>query len=348
VGNRVFVFHRVNAQEVLECLDAASGERRWKAEFPATYRGGVNPDNGPRCVPLVHKNSVYVFGAAGDLSCVNAEQGNVIWTQALYDEYSGSEGYFGAGSTPLVVNDKIIVNVGGRKAGVVAFHCRDGKVAWQATDEDASYSAPTLANWGGKAHAVLVTRLNALAVDADSGKVRFSFPFGSRGPTVNAATPLVFDDCLFVSAAYGVGARLSRIYPDRIETIWANDDSMSSQYTTCVYHQGHLYGIHGREDFGNGELRCLEAASGKVVWRVNGFGVGHLILIKDQLLVLTTDGMLQLANASPQAFRPLAKTRVSSNVTRALPALANGRLYLRDNAGQAGKLICLELSAERP
>src|SRR5690606_38902935 len=249
-GNTVVVFHRVRDVERLEALDATTGKSLWKADFPATYGGGIDPDVGPRATPLIHQGRVYAFGAAADLHCVDLKTGRKVWSRAAGADYHAQEGYFGAGSTPIVADGKVIVNLGGRDgAGIVAFALDTGKTVWQATDEAASYSSPTLTTLDGQQLVIFVTRLNCVALDPASGQVRFRFPFGQRGPTVNAATPLVFENNrLFVSAAYGVGAVLAEITPQAAKTVWANDESMSSQYATCVYRQGHLYGIDGRED----------------------------------------------------------------------------------------------------
>ena len=344
VGERVLVFHRVGKVERVEALDAATGKSLWQADFDATYGGGVNSDLGPRCTPLIHEGRVYVFGAAGDLHCVSLTDGAKQWSRETYQDFQGKEGFFGAGSTPIVAAGKVIVNVGGRGAGLVAFDLETGKTVWQATDEGASYSSPTLATVQGQSHAIFVTRMNTISVDPESGNVRFRFPFGDRGATVNGATPLVFDDLLFVSSSYGVGANLSQIKGDGLKELWANDDVMSSQYSTCVYRDGFLYGTHGREDHKNGVLRCFEAQTGSVKWTVPGFGVAHIILVGDQLLLLDVEGKLRLADVSSTAYRELASASISESTTRALPALSNGKFYFRDNGSAGGKLICLQLA----
>jgi outer membrane protein assembly factor BamB len=219
----------------------------------------------------------------------------------------------------------------------------DGATLWQATDERASYSAPTAVVLDGQPYAVFVTRLNVVCVDPRDGTVRFRFPFGQRGATVNAATPLVCDLGLFVTANYGVGARLAKISPNGFELVWENDESLSSQYPTPVVRDGFLYGVHGREDVGVGQLRCVEAATGKVRWSVPDFGMAHLILADDRLLILSVQGRLLLAAASPDRLETLATATVSTSVTRALPALARGRLYIRETTGQGGRLRCFGL-----
>lgn len=343
-GNRVVVFHRVEDAERVEALDAATGKSLWKANFEANYRGGINPDLGPRCVPLIHKDRVYVFGAAGDLHCVSLSDGAKRWTRAAYQDFKGQEGYFGAGSTPIVAAEKLIVNIGGRGAGLVAFDLATGKTAWQVTDEGASYSSPTLAKVGGQSHAIFVTRLNTVSINPEDGEVRFRFPFGSRGPTVNGATPLVFGNQLFVSSSYGVGANASLISADGVKKLWANDNVMSSQYSTCVYRDGFLYGTHGREDYANGVLRCFEAKTGEVRWTEPGFGVAHTILVGDQLLLFGVEGRLRLAQVNPKAYVEVASARINEGTARSLPALSNGKFYFRDNGSPGSKLICLRLA----
>jgi outer membrane protein assembly factor BamB len=342
VGERTIVFHRVGTSERVECLDAGTGQTQWKADFSADYRGGVNPDTGPRCVPLVADGVVFVFGAAGDLHAVVLETGKKLWSRSLYADYRGDEGYFGAGSTPILVAGKLLVNVGGRGAGIVALDPASGKTVWQASDEAASYASPTTIKVGGADKAVFITRMNCVLADPAAGKVTTLFPFGKRGPTVNAATPLILDGKLFATSSYGVGVEFAALQGTSAKSIWSNDDTMSSQYATPVEHKGFLYGIHGREDVGVAELRCIEAATGKLRWSKTGYGVAHLILAGDKLLIQKADGHIALAAADPSKYSELAVARIATGPTRALPALAHGRLYIRSGEG-GGELICLEV-----
>src|SRR5690606_23818289 len=135
---------------------------------------------------------------------------------------------FGAGSTPLVVGDQVLVNAGGRGgAGLVALDLQTGNTRWKSTDEAASYAAPTLVPGSQPPRVLFVTRLSALLVDPRDGRVLAKRPFGRSGPTVNAATPIVFDRYVFLTANYQVGAALLRLDGDRWEEVWSNDDSLS-------------------------------------------------------------------------------------------------------------------------
>ncbi|MEX0585963.1 MAG: PQQ-binding-like beta-propeller repeat protein, partial [Pirellulales bacterium] len=332
----------IKAEQIVEAINAANGKTLWEVKFPTRYRSGIAPDDGPRCVPLIHDGRVYLHSAEGDVLAFDLADGRRRWERNLASDYDTPEGFFGAGSTPIVVGDKLLVNVGGRGgAGIVAVALADGKTVWKATDEQASYSSPTIAVVDGVRHAIFVTRLNVVSLNPDDGTVRFRFPFGKRGPTVNAATPLVCDGKLFVSASYGVGSIMATIGADEARPLWAADDAISSQYSTSIYEKGHLYGIDGRSDDDLPcTLRAVDAATGKVLWKEET-RVGSLIFADGKLLILLEDGTLTLARVSPKGYQALASAKVLAGTTRALPALASGALYVRDS----DTLKCLEVGA---
>jgi outer membrane protein assembly factor BamB len=340
-GGRVILFHRVADDEVVEALDAATGDVQWTAKWPARYRGGIDPDMGPRCVPLIHGNSVFLHGVAGRLVCVNLADGHERWARDTREDFRFNEGFFGAGSSPIVIGDKVLLNVGGRNGGgIVAFSLDTGQTVWQATDDGASYSSPVAATLGGEQVALFVTRLRFLGIDPDGGRVLFHVPFGRPGSTVNGANPLVVDDThVLLTASYGVGGQLVDISGDEAAVVWDKSDVISSQYPTPVVYRGAVYGMDGREDIGVPNLRCIDPLSGKIHWSKDAFGMATPILAGDTLLFMKTDGELVLAEPTQEAYRELARVRIFNRTTRALPALSQGRLYVRDTE----TLKCVEL-----
>lgn len=348
-GGRAVLFHRIGNEEIVEALDAATGKPIWKRAFPTDYVPSFTSDDGPRAVPLIHGDHIIVFGAKGGLHCLNAADGEAIWSRETFNDYSSRrpfrgeppEGYFGIGSTPIVEGDRVLVNVGGdsKGAGIVAFALDDGRTLWTATNERASYSAPVATTIDGVRHVIFATRLSALSVDPANGQVRFQFPYGRPGPTVTAATPVVIGDHVLLSASYGVGAVYAKIGKNDVEQLWQTDELMSSQYATCVEDRGLLYGIHGRQDVGIAVLRCFDPATQKVCWTEEGFGYATLIKADGKLLIVTTTGELVLAAIDPKEYHELARAEVLTGETRALPALANGLLYVRDDR----MLKCIDL-----
>lgn len=341
VGNQVIAFHRQGRVERVESIDRRTGKRIWKNDADAYYRGGFNPDSGPRSVPVVTEKTVFVFGAAGVARAIDRTTGATIWIRDLHKDFAAQEGYFGAGSTPIVANDLLLINVGGRKnAAIVALETASGKTRWNAVSDDASYSSPVQYLENNKARILFITRLHAVSIDPANGSVDFSIPFGARGPTVNAAMPVFVDGKLFLTASYGIGGSLVDISNrGGAKKIWANDESLSSQYNTPISHDGFLYGIHGREDVGLAELRCVEAKSGTVRWSKPRFGVAHLLMVGDKLLAVTIDGQIVLFSVDPDRYHELARAQVSGSTTRALPAYSDGQLFLRDTK----QLHCVQL-----
>ena len=145
------------------------------------------------------------------LTCLDAQTGKTSVAEPPHEEFDAAEGYFGSGSSPLVIDTHVVVNIGGRQgAGVVGFDLATGNVAWKATDEPASYAAPSSVMLNEKQHVVITTRYQCLFIDPTNGAIGWSFPFGMRGPTVNAATPITWRDQTnghnLLVLSYGIGS----------------------------------------------------------------------------------------------------------------------------------------------
>jgi outer membrane protein assembly factor BamB len=342
VGDRVVLFHRVGDEEVVECLSAADGTTKWKKGYPTHYRDALGKGDGPRATPVVADGRVYTLGADGVLQCLKLEDGDKVWRKDLRKEYEIPRSYFGVGSSPILEGGRLLVNVGGGNgAGVVAFAKDDGKELWKADDHEASYSSPVAADLAGKRTAVFLTREGLLALDPADGTIRYSKHWRSRmDASVNAASPVVVGDQIFLTACYGTGAVLLRAKKDGVEEAWKNDASLSCHFDTPVYQDGFLYGFHGREDVEGGRLRCIDLKTGDVKWTADGFNTGSMILADGKLIILTEDGDLVLAKATPAKYEELARATVlQSPPVRAAIALADGKLYGRD----ARKLVCWDL-----
>ncbi len=346
----VVLYHRLGDRQIVEAFDPPTGRPRWRAEFPARYEPSYSDDDGPRVVPLVDRDRVYVYSAGGELRCLELASGKVVWFRDCFQEFNSKkpfhgeppQGYFGVGTSPIVAGDKLLVNVGGDRqgAGIVAFALADGRTLWKATDQRAGYSSPVAVTVDGVRHVIFVTRLAVVSVDPQTGTERFRFPFGRIGPTVNAASPVVVRGHVFVTASYGIGAMLVWIGPGGAEVVWRDRQLLASQYTTCVAYQDCLFGIDGRQDGRAADLKCFNPITRRVLWTERGFGYATLIRAGDKLLILKTDGTLVLAAADCRGYRELARARVADSTTRALPALAEGLLYVRDRR----TLKCLEVS----
>ena len=339
VGNRVILFHRVGNEEVVESLDAATGNSMWRYAYPTRYRDDFGFDEGPRAVPVVADGVIYTFGAEGQLHAVDLAKGTRLWSEDTMKRFGVPKGFFGAAGSPLVEGGRVIANVGGDKAGIVAFEAKTGKVLWAATDDDASYSSGVAATIGGRKLGVFLTRDSLVGLDPASGMVQFQRRWRARiAASVNAATPIIVGDEIFVSAQYGPGAGVLRVNGSQLTDVWTSDDVLSNHYATSVFYNGYLYGFHGRQEFGP-SFRAVEFQTGTVKWSQEQFRAGSVLLAGDRLLITREGGELVLASASPQAFKPIARAQILQGVVRPYPALADGLLYVRNE----NTLVCLDL-----
>jgi len=346
-GDRVILFHRVMNQEVVEALDAKTGDSRWRYAYPTTYRDDFGFDEGPRAVPVVAGGRVYTFGAEGQLTAVDVPTGQKVWNVDTMRRFNIRKGFFGAAGSPLVENGRVIANIGGKDgvkgAGIVAFNADTGAVLWTATDHDASYSSGVSATFAGQPTAVFFTRNGLVGLDPSNGAIRFQRQWRSRiAASVNAATPLVVGDTIFVSATYGTGAAAIQVQGGQLKDIWSGDEILSNHYASSVYSNGVLYGYHGRQEF-NPSFRAVDFKTGTVKWNVDAFHAGSVTLVGDRLLILKETGELILAAATPQAYRPLAQAQILPMTVRSLPALSDGFLYARNNDTHKDVLVCLDL-----
>ena len=234
------------------------------------------------------------------------------------------------GTSPLVVNDRVLVNVGGKSAGIVAFSLEDGKEIFKVTKDAASYSSPVLYKNGDKTLAIFFTREGAVLLDPANGDVVFQKQWRARyAASVNAATPLVIGDQVFFSTCYETGALMLKL-GKKIEEVWSGEEVMDNHYNTCVVHDGHLYGFHGRQE-ARPAFRCVELKSMKVKWSQDRFGCGSMVLADGRIISLLETGEMLLVEPTPAKYVELSRFQAFERrlAGHRLP-FRRGHLYGRD------------------
>ena len=186
----------------------------------------------------------------------------------------------------------------------------------------------------GKPLALVVTRLKTVLLDSADGSVLSEINFGSRGPTVNAATPVeVAENQFLLTASYGIGSTLLSTANGALTETYRANQLLSSQYNTPVFINDRILGIDGREDAGTSTLRAFDPQSKKTIWESPGFSASHLIAIGNQVLVISVDGTIKLVEANSANYKQLAESQLPKGKYRALPAISNGVLVLRKTTG---------------
>jgi outer membrane protein assembly factor BamB len=338
---RAILFHEVKRYDTIECLDAKTGKTLWENNYASSFVAGYGSAAGPRATPTIVGDRVYTMGGQGIVVCTNFATGKTVWKVDTQKSYRASDGFFGMACSPLVEGNAVLLNIGGEAgAGIIALDKNSGKLLWKTLDDEASYSSPVMAKLRGKRRAVFFARTGLAVVDPTSGKIDFQNRWRARTQaSVNAAAPLIVGELIFVTSSYNTGALVMNAAADGYKTAWSNDTSLSSQYASVMHRGGFIYGTHGRADVPPvPALRCVELATGKVRWSVDDFGDCLMLRCGDRLLALMESGELVLGQATPAGWREICRAQVVGSGARSQPALADGRLYVRDR----NQLVCLD------
>lgn len=374
---RLFLFDRLRNRQRLRAWNAETAESLWAFEYPSNYRDAFGYNGGPRCCPVIDGNRAYIFGPEGLLHCVRVSDGKLVWRVDTQADFNVMPNYFGVGSTPVVEGELLLAQVGGSPkgsdavafthlkgngSGLVAFDKYTGKVKWKATDELASYASMAVASVAKKRTALLFSREALVGLDPANGKELWRFAWRSEdAESVNASNPVVVGDRVFVTECYSVGGALVEIKGGAAREVWTDKDkgrrkSLACHWMTPIHVAGYLYGSSGRHQ-NEAELRCVELATGQVMWRKTGLTRSSLMLVDGHFVCLGEDGVLKLIKVNPKKYEEVS----SAELTRrdqdgaavpmlkepcwAAPVLANGLMYLRG----ADRLVCVELiAAKRP
>ncbi|MHC4427430.1 MAG: PQQ-like beta-propeller repeat protein, partial [Planctomycetota bacterium] len=283
--------------------------------------------------PVVAGGLLCTEGIAGKLHCLDKKTGKPLWSHDLLAEYGGRAPDCGYGGAPLVHGDRLIVQVGGKGQGVIAFELKDGAVAWKSQDFGAGYAAPTLIRNGENQQLVVFMREQVVGLDPDDGKPLWSHPHKTQHG-VNASTPVWGDDgILFLSSAYDTGSRGLRPSAGDagggVEELW-HQRKFQLHFSNATRIGDLIYGTSG--DFGPIFLTAVDAATGEIVWQERDVVAKASILSLggNRVLMLDEKGKLVLADLSPDGVKVLAERQLVDGRVWAPPTLVGGRLYLRD------------------
>lgn len=312
--------------DVVFCLDAATGEEQWTHTYAANiwdlYHGG-----GTLTTPSVDGEHVYVSEREGWLHCLAAKSGAVVWAKQATEEFKLDAPQWGFSASPLVLGQAVILNYG----KVFAFDKLKGTPLWQSKKSYGdAYSTPIdFAFRGQPALAVFAGKGLVVLSPADGSELAFT-PWETRYD-VNAMTPVVLDSRVFISSGYDKGCALLDFSGSEPKLAWENK-SMRNQMSGCVPWQGHLFG------FDDKVLKCIDLA-GEERWRERGLGQGALSLADGRLLVMSEEGELIVAEAKPEAYRELSRTKVfDGGICWTVPVLSEGIVYVRNHAGELAAL----------
>lgn len=342
-AGKCFSMANRDGKQVLFALDRATGKELWAAPLAPAYNNQMG--SGPRATPTFDAQRIFTFTGEGILSCVDATNGKLIWQRYSAKDLKAEPSEYGMSCSPLVMGELVVVYAGAENATVVAVDKSTGTPAWTAGTGRAGYSSPTLLTMSGKPQLVALTGKFCLGIEPQTGNVLWDYPFATDYDC-NTATPVAIDGKVFISSGENHGSVLLEITPGEskwsAKEVWSSlgtGSSLRSEWQTPLVSGNLLFGFDNVGGAGPvTNLACLEASTGKILWKQMRFGKSNGILADGKLLITTLEGDLVLVRASAAGFEQLAKARVLGK-TRQAPAYSDGYVFLRDDAS----VVCVDL-----
>lgn len=365
--DNAFARSKAKGLERVLCLNEADGKLLWKREYPCAY--DIAYAAGPRCTPVIDGDLVFTQGAMGNLLCLKLADGSVVWQHDLLKEYAFPPPIWGCAGHPLVDGDQLICLVGGKGSVLVAFDKRTGKEAWKnLSASEPGYAPPMIYEIGGVRQLVLWHPESVNGLEPATGKVYWSVPFGGRkGRGLKAGlsipTPRLEGDRLFLTAFYEGSLMLKTAGTKKPEVLWKSDgrsekpedtEALHCIISTPVFEGKHVYGVCSY-----GELRCIEADSGKRVWSTHAatggkslrWGNAFLVKQGDRYVLFNEQGDLILARLSPKGYEEISRANILTptntmapppgrRVIWMHPAFANRSVYARNDR----EIVCVSLA----
>ena len=342
-GYRAITQEQREENESVTCYHIETGEVLWITENSGHYSTAIAGE-GPRATPTIVKNKVFALGAEGDLSCLNLENGKKIWQRNLVsdaeldsnepiDQTGASKPRnkskeWGFSSSPLVIDDKVIVSAGGENGkSLIAYDIYNGNPTWKGGSSPAGYSSAISFSINKERQILIFNHDGLSAHSPENGKVLWTFPWATSTPHV--AVPLVVaENKLLVSLGYGNGSKLIELSQQdgnySAKGLW-HSRRMKAKFTNLIFHNNHVFGLD------DGIFSCMEIEKGRPKWKDGRYGHGQILLRNNHILVMAENGELIMLDANPE--RHIERTRFSAlnGKTWNPPALAGEYLLVRNH-----------------
>ena len=332
-GGRAFTIEQRRRDEVVAAYDVMTGRELWTNAWPERFSYWMGGGEGPRATPAWADGFVFALGARGELRCLDAATGRLVWRTDILKDAGAKNLSWGMAGSPLIAGDAVIVLPGGPAGrSIAAYDRRTGKRLWTALDDKTAYVSPMQVTLGGVPQFLVVSAKRLVGLSLDRRDVLWEFPW-KTGHDASAAQPIVIgEQRVFYSSGYGAGAVVVELTKagDRfaVREVWRNI-RMKNRQSSSVLHDGFIYGLD------EGILACLDGATGELKWKGGRYGHGQLLLAGGHLVVTTEDGELVLVAATPEKLQELARVPALDGETWNVPAFAGGILLVRNTKEMA-------------
>jgi outer membrane protein assembly factor BamB len=323
----LYIIDHQDDEDVIRALDLTNGKERWTYRYKDLSR----PNYGfSRSTPVIAGGGIYTLSAAGRLHCFALKNHRKVWSIHLPTDLDGRAPKWLYAMSPYIDGDRLIAVPGGRKGCVAALDRKTGKAIWQSGGSDRpGYATPVRATIDGVDQYVVFTGTRLIGVAVTNGKLLWERTWRTRYD-VNAATPVIRGDEIFITSNYGRGGAVLKIANGRVTTVWENK-TMASHFSTPIVHEGHIYGSTSTNKF-----VCMEWKTGATKWETRGFERGGVVGVDGTLIALDgRRGTVVMFELTPTACKELGRMKGLGGQSWIAPIIADGKLIIRNRTALA-------------
>jgi outer membrane protein assembly factor BamB len=328
-GNRLYLNTRQADQEVILCLDASTGKELWRDAYPSIAVTGPSASQhpGPRGTPAISDGKIVTFGAAGIVSCVDAETGKLVWRK---ENPSNAYPAFFTGASPIIADGMCILHIGKKDDGkVVAYDLKTGNEKWKWSGDGPSYSSPSIMNFDGKKQLIVFTEKNLISLNITDGKLLWQIPATVQQRYYNCVSPSIDGQTIYLT---GQGSGMKAIKVEKsgnefmTKEIWTNPE-VGAKWNTPVLKDGFLYGFTDQK-----RIYCLNAVTGQTSWIDNVVNSDFSTIVDcgSVIIGLTSTDNLIIFKPDPAAYTEIKKYKVSETSIYTYPIIAGEKIYIKD------------------
>jgi outer membrane protein assembly factor BamB len=337
-GDLIYTQEQRGEHEMVSCYRLSTGEPVWMHRDPARFYES-NGGPGPRGTPTLHAGRIHTVGATGIVNALDAGTGAVVWSRNGATDSGVELPGWGFTSSPLVVDDVVIVALSGR---LVGYDAANGNPRWLGPEGGGGYSSPHLLTIDGVPQVLLLRGSRTISVAPADGTLLWEHTWQ---PGASIVQPnLTEDGDVLINAADAMGGQgLRRLAVAKASSGWTVEERWTSRalkpyFNDFVVHEGHAYGFDGSI------LASMDLADGTRKWKGGRYGQGQMVLLPDQdlLLVLSEEGELALVSATPDKFTEVARVKAVEGKTWNHPVLIGDILLVRNGEEMAAFRLALE------
>ncbi len=313
--------------DVVAAFDKETGKEKWRYVLAEYYKGHDGSHDGPISTPLIADGKVFALDARGQFAAIDIETGKEVWKTHLVDDHECGKPHYGFGTSPVFLDGVVVVQMNSEKAAVAGFNPKTGEKLWSAGADGTNYQSPIQYAWNGKTRVLAACNKSLFAIDASNGDIVWEQEHageGARGLMSLTAVPAGADR-LFLAYKDESSSLLQLIREEQgvsSKHAW-EDRSIRNSYNVPVYQDGHVYAFSSRF------LTCVDVETGKAKWKSRKPGDGFLVLVDGHLVIVTKEGSLHIAKATPEKYEEIASIDVFDDLAWAHPSYSEGAIYVR-------------------